>query len=74
MKKQLKTTWFDVYLGKYKWYHKLIGGIWYKHELTAKASLLTFVEGQTFWARYGLINDYSRIIQQETVNGFALVT
>ncbi len=27
MKKQLKTTWFDVYLGKYKWYRKLIGGI-----------------------------------------------
>jgi hypothetical protein len=66
MKKQLKTTWFDVYLGKYKWYRKLIGGTWYKHQFTNDALQLDITFTGTWWALYGNINRYSNVIEQET--------
>ncbi len=60
-----KQTWLDVYLGKYKWYRKIRGGYWYKHQFTKDAIELTFDEGGTWWARYGELNRYSIVIEQE---------
>ena len=60
-----KQTWLDFYLGKYKWYRKKRGGYWYKHQFTKDASELTFTEGVTWWAKYGEINRYSIVIEQE---------
>lgn len=64
----MKQTWLDVYLGKYKWYRKIRGGAWFKHRFTNDAEQLTFTEGETWWARYGLINRYSTVIEQENYN------
>ena len=61
----MKQTWLDVYLGKYKWYRKIKGGYWYKNQFTKHAIELTFDEGGTWWARYGEINRYSIVIEQE---------
>lgn len=60
-----KQIWLDVYLGKYKWYRKKRGGYWHKHQFTKDARELTFDEGVTFWAKYGEINRYSIVIEQE---------
>lgn len=60
-----KNTWFDVYLSNLKWYRKLKGGIWYKHEFTKDAEELTFPRLGIFWARYGNINRYSKVIKTE---------
>lgn len=61
----MKQTWLDVYLGKYKWYRKLKRGKWYCHQFTKDAEQLTFPEGKKWWARYGNINRYSRVINEE---------
>jgi hypothetical protein len=37
-------------LTNFKWYRKLLGGGWYKHQFTKDARELTFDEGTTFWA------------------------
>lgn len=58
----MKQTWLDVYLGKYKWYRKLRGGKWYKHENTYQLPGL-FI--RHWWARYGNINRYSKVINEE---------
>jgi hypothetical protein len=58
-------TWTDVYLGKYKWYRRLKGGTWYKHQFTKDAQELTFPEGKTWWATYGKINRYYNVIKIE---------
>ena len=60
-----KQTWLDTYFGKYKFYRKLRGGYWYKHQFTKYAIELTFDEGDTWWARYGELNRYSIVIEQE---------
>lgn len=60
-----KQTWLDVYLGRYKWYRKLKGGKWYLHQFTIHAEELTFSKGDTFWARYGKLNRYTNVIEQE---------
>jgi hypothetical protein len=61
----MEETWLDVYLGKYKWYRKIIGGYWYKHQFTKDGQELTFIEGKTWWARYGELNRYSIVVEQE---------
>ena len=61
----MKQTWLDVYLGKFKWYRKLKGGKWYLHQFTKDAEQLTFTEGKTWWARYGNLNRYSKVINEE---------
>ena len=50
---------------RFKWFRKLKGGIWYKHEFTKDAEELTFPQGMTWWARYGEINRYSKVIKIE---------
>lgn len=61
-------TWFDVYLGKFKWYRKLKGGDWWQHQFSRDAMQLQFPPGKTFWARYPKINRYSDIINHEYYN------
>ena len=61
----MKQTWLDCYLAKFKWYRRLKGGVWYLHEFTIDAEQLTFPRGNKFWARYGTINRYSIVIEQE---------
>lgn len=61
----MKTTWLDIRLGKFKWYRKLKSGKWYQHQFTKDAEQLTFVEGRKWWARYGKLNRYSNIINEE---------
>lgn len=65
-KEKKKMTWIDVYLSKFKWYRKLKGGVWFKHEFTKEAEQLTFPKGGVFWAKYGKINKYSNVILTET--------
>lgn len=60
-----KQTFIDCYLGKYKWYRKFRGGTWFLHEFTKSASELTFIQGERWWARYGGLNRYSIVIEQE---------
>jgi len=61
----MKQTWLDVYFGKFKWYRKLRGGKWYHHQFTKDAEQLNFPEGKTWWARYGNLNRYSKVISEE---------
>jgi hypothetical protein len=60
-----KQNWIDNYLGIFSWYRKLRKGYWYKHQFTKDAQELTFQQGKTWWARYGEINRYSIVIEQE---------
>jgi hypothetical protein len=60
-----KQNWIDNYLGIFSWYRKLRKGYWYKHQFTKDAQELTFPQGKTWWARYGEINRYSIVIEQE---------
>lgn len=64
--KNQKTTWLDVYLNRYKWYRRLRGGYWYNHRFTSDAGALTFCEGKMWWARYGKINRYSDVVEEES--------
>ena len=34
---ETKQRWIDTHLGKYKWYRRLVGGNWYKHQFTRDA-------------------------------------
>lgn len=58
-------TWIDVYLGRFKFYRKRKGGTWFLHEFTKHSEQLTFPKGGLFWATYGEINRYSRVIKIE---------
>lgn len=57
--------WIDVYFGKYKWFRKYRGGKWYLHKFTRDAKELTFNKNPFFWAKYGNINRYSRVVGEE---------
>ena len=61
----MKQTWLDTYFGGFKWYRKLRKGTWYKHQFTKDAEELTFLQGDTWWARYDKINRYSDVIATE---------
>ena len=50
---------------QFKFWRKLKGGTWYKHQFTKDAEELTFPQGKTWWARYGKINRYSNVIATE---------
>lgn len=52
-------------LSRYKWYRKLKGGIWYKHENTFQLPGLIF---DYFWTRYGEINRFSKVTEIENYN------
>jgi len=64
-----KQTWLDVYLAKYKWYRKMKKGNWFKHQFTKDALELSLTFQGTWWARYGEINRYSIVIEQEQWDG-----
>jgi hypothetical protein len=49
-------------LNNFKWYRKLKNGTWYKHQNTYQLSGLIF---NYFWARYGEINRYTKVIKIE---------
>ena len=61
----MKQSWIDIYLSRYLCYRKAKGGTWYKHEFTNDATQIKLTEGNTFWARYGNINRYSKVIKIE---------
>lgn len=52
-------------LTNFKWYRKIRGGLWYKHQFTEHAIQLTFTPGNTFWARYGKLNRYTDVVETE---------
>ena len=64
-KKTPTHSLLDNYLSKFKWYRKVKGGVWYKHEFTSDAEELTFTKGSTFFTRYPAINRYSKVISFE---------
>ena len=49
----------------FKWYRKLKGGIWYKHEFTNDALDLCCTFIGSFWSRYDELNRYSTVIDIE---------
>jgi len=53
-------------LSSFKWYRKYKKGIWHQHEFTPDALDLSVSLVGTFWARYGEINRYSKVIETET--------
>lgn len=55
----------DVYLSRFKTYRKLTKGIWYKHRFTMDALELSTTFVGMFWARYGNINRYSKVVEIE---------
>lgn len=57
--------WIDVYLGRFKWYRKYTKLNWYQHEFTPDALELSLNFVGTFWALYGEINRYSKVIEIE---------
>jgi hypothetical protein len=61
----MKQTWLDTYFAKYKWYRKLKGGKWYKHQFTRDALEICVSFTGTWWTRYGKINRYSNVINEE---------
>jgi hypothetical protein len=58
-----KTTWLDVYLNRFELYRRLRGGCWYKHEFKSDAREIGLSKGGTWWARYGEINRYSKVVE-----------
>jgi len=49
-------------MSRFKWYRKWRGGRWYKHENTYQLPGLLFT---SFWARYGEINRYTKVVDIE---------
>ena len=60
-----KQSSIDTHLGKYKWYRRLIGGYWYKHQFTRDVQDICVTFVGVWWARYGEINRYSMVVEQE---------
>lgn len=55
----------DYYLSNFKWYRKYRKCTWYKHEFTRDALELSVTFTGTFWALYGDINRYSKVVYIE---------
>jgi len=51
---------------RFSWYRKWRGGTWYKHRFTLAGLQLGFSSKVTWWARYGKLNRYSMVIDEET--------
>lgn len=49
-------------LNNFKWYRKLKGGYWYKHQNTYQLPGLIF---DYFWAQYGEINRFTTMTKTE---------
>ena len=49
----------------FKFWRKLRGGTWYKHQFTNDALEICITFTGTWWARYGNINRYSDVIESE---------
>jgi len=62
-----KPIWTDYYLNKYKWYRKRRKCTWYKHEFTKDALELSITFVGTWWALYGNINRYSKVVDKEYI-------
>ena len=60
-----KPIWTDYYLNKYKWYRKWRKCTWYKHEFTKDALEISMTFVGTWWALYGNINRYSKVVDKE---------
>jgi len=65
MKRKNERIFTDQYFGIFKWYRKLRKRTWYKHEFTPDASELSVTFVGPFWALYGEINRYSKVIEVE---------
>jgi len=61
----MKPIFTDYYLNEFKWYRKLRKCTWYKHQFTNDAQDLSVTFQGTFWALYGNINRYSKVIKTE---------
>lgn len=61
----IMDLYLDFYFCNFRWYRKLRKGNWYKHQFTKDAEQITFASGKTWWARYGEINRYSKVIKKE---------
>jgi hypothetical protein len=59
------TKYTDYYLNRFKWYRKLRGGSWYKHQFTSEALQLSITFTGSYWALYGKINRYTKVIDSE---------
>ena len=60
-----KPIWLDYKLNSFKLYRKLRKCNWYQHEFTPDALELSVTFVGTFWALYGEINRYSKVIETE---------
>ena len=61
-----RTTFWDFYFAKYKWYRKIKKGNWFKHQYTKDALELSSTFQGTWWARYSEINRYSEVVDVES--------
>lgn len=61
-----EQTWLDTFFGNFVWYRSYRKGVWYQHEFTYHAAELTFQPGKRWWARYGHLNRYSRVVNTES--------
>jgi hypothetical protein len=61
----MKKLFTDYYFNNYKCYRKWRNVTWYKHEFTEDALYLSITFVGTFWALYGNINRYSKVIKTE---------
>ncbi len=52
----------------FRWFRKLKGGVWYKHQFTIDAGQIMLPVGNVFWARYGELNRYTKVISVENYN------
>lgn len=52
----------------FKWFRKLKGGVWHKHQFTIDAGQIMLPVGNVFWARYGELNRYTKVISVENYN------
>ncbi len=50
---------------EFKWWRRLLGGVWYKHSSSRDGLELSMSIGTTWWARHYKINRFSDVIQIE---------
>lgn len=60
MKKEIIDILRSIGFDNFKFFRKFIGGKWYRHELNGQIPIYG-----TFWARYGTINRYTKVIETE---------
>jgi hypothetical protein len=65
--KELKQTWIDSYLGRFKCYRKLKKGTWYKRSFNENAYQLRLKSYSNYWTRYGGKSSYCEVIEIENL-------